>query len=770
MRVLGCVLFVFGLLLSGCSRPAKCPVGRVDLEVLLSRMTNLNSFAETPLGDSFLESSYDRSGGNCDWATYYGKEQPNGRVTIFKADNPGYISRIWIASYYAKRWLFFFDGEETPRINLAQEELFGEKFPFAPPLAGQSGGGRYSLVPIPFSKSLRIEIEPNNQKPGSRNYFHINHTRLNLTPDAVESFPKTLSAAQSNLVEAVNRYSAGVEKSQKACVRKNLAGATSKALAPWEAVTFWEDAGEGVLESFAIKINAPSAAGVMGNELLRKLRLQLFWDGESQPSVDVPLGDFFCNSFYLRSFASMPLAYVDGAFVCRFPMPYKKGARCVLKNTSGIPVSISIGTQGNRNDTGGLHRKFHAVWHASNTSGHPFQMLKTSGSGHYVGCFLTAIGQDGSWTILEGDEFLRPDPETQPPQLGTGLEDYFNGAYYYTSLFDLPLHGLIEKGAMRTDQYRFHLLEAVPFEKSFEAGIEFGDRNHAQGYMSSVLYWYADQATAVPLSVSESHLLIRPPDRFELPGLLSQLFLLERDGLYADAAVRMDFFARRHIRQPWRDLLKVRALGYREKTEGFEAVRAEYEAFTQSAYPPAAQAARDHLWLKEDPAHALLGIHALGKYNLLLDGKSVANGLGKGELKVHRLSLEKGDYQWDVTLQPTRQGSFFSLCLRTQAGDITSAGEWDLVSLDPLPGRKPPEEFIGKVVLPNMTVWAFEPNAYVGMQSPFMGINLWSFWDSKPLAKKIELRKSWSLGEQLQPQRAPEQERTEEELKAHGIN
>jgi hypothetical protein len=93
-----------------------------------------------------------------------------------------------------------------------------------------------------------------------------------------------------------------------------------------------------------------------------------------------------------------------------------------------------------------------------------------------------------------------------------------------------------------------------------------------------------------------------------------------------------------------------------------------------------------------------------------------------------------------------------------------------LVDLEPLPGRKPPEEFVGKIVLPNMTVWAFEPNAYIDMQSPAIGINLWSFWDSKPLAKKIKLRKSWSLGEQPQTQRAPEQERTEEDLKAQGIN
>jgi hypothetical protein len=452
-------------------------------------------------------------------------------------------------------------------------------------------------------------------------------------------------------------------------------------------------------------------------------------------------------------------------------MPYQKGARCILENRSGIPVSVSIGAQGNRVSTEGLQCKFHAGWRASSTSGVPFQMIQTEGSGHYVGCFLSAIGQDGSWNILEGDEFLKPDPGRQAPQLGTGLEDYFNGAYYYTSLFDLPLHGLIEKGAMRTDQYRFHLLDAVSFKKSFEAGIEFGDRNQASGYMSSVAYWYADRASSAALLEKQAALLARPADRFELPGIMAQLFLLEREGLYEDAAARTDFFAQRYRAQPWGDIFKVRALACREKTTSFLAVKASYEALIHSASPAAAQAARDRLWLNEDTSNALLGIHALGKYRLLQDGQLVAEGEGRNDLRVLRIPVTSGEHTWDVELTPIRQGSFFSLCLRTQKGDVTSAGEWNLLDVTEVPGRPHSEKFEGNEVLPNMTIWAFEPNAYVGMQSPAMGINLWSFWDSRPLVQRVRLTKKWRMGEGL-PAMLPknEQERTAEELRAHAIN
>jgi len=768
MRLLGWCA-VLGLLLAGCGKQPSCPVDHVDMDLLLSRMTNVNTFAETPLGQSFLESSYDRTGANQDWYVYT-QAEPNGRVKVFEAEGPGYVSRIWIATFAVKRWFFFFDGETEPRLVLDKDDLFGGAFPFVEPLAGMSGGGRYCMVPIPFSKSLRIEMEPKYLKPTNRNYIHINYTLLNLKSSAVDSFPKHLSTAQSNQVAAVNAVLDENRAELSAEVTGILVHAESTAVPAGQSAAFWEDDGIGLLESFCIRIDSPTEAEAMTRQLLRKLRLQMYWDGSAEPSVDVPLGDFFCNPFYFREFSSLPLGRVDGVFVCRFPMPYQSGARCVLVNTSQYPVSVSMGASGDRESDSGLRRKFHAVWNASSQSGYPLQMLKTTGAGHYVGCFLTAIGQDGSWTILEGDEFLRPDPGKQPPQLGTGLEDYFNGAYYYTSLFDLPFHGLIEKGAMRTDQYRLHMLDAVPFEKSFEAGIEFGDRNQAKGYMSSVAYWYADTATAMPLAPDREPLLERPADRFELHGLMAQLFMLERAGLYADAASRMEYYAMRYQQQPWVDLLKVRALGYRERSEGFEAVKSGYLALASSSFPAAAQAAKDRLWLEEDTNHALLGIHALAKYTLLLDGNPVAQGQGTGSLEVHRLTVEPGAHSWQVVLEPTSQGSFFSLCLRTSYGDITSAGEWEAVNVVELAGRAQPEEFDGKDVLPNMTLWAFEPNGYVGMQSPAMGIKLWSFWDSKPLVRKVELKKAWVLGEAATAPAETEQERDEEELRAHAID
>ncbi|MBT3192189.1 MAG: DUF2961 domain-containing protein [Verrucomicrobia bacterium] len=733
-------------------------------------MTNINAIAERPLGNSFLESSYDRTGGNADWSVWR-KADANGRITLLDTDGPGYVSRAWIASFSAKRWLFFFDGEEKPRLSLTQKELFGERFPFVPPLAGKSGGGKYSLVPIPFEKHLRIEVNPKQLNPNDRNYFQINYTLLDADAEC-QSWPAALSAESSNAVVATCEALQADETDLSGVARACLQDAESTMLPPGASVSVLDAREAGVVTGMAIRLDSPVPSLVLRDELLRKLRLKMWWDGKKVPSVDVPLGDFFCNPFYTRSFASRFLGRVGGAFVCRIPMPYRQGARIEVVNDSSVSVGLTahalVGEA-----VGSLQRLFHANWRASTRSGSPLAMTESRGPGHYVGCFLTAIGQDGSWNILEGDERLLPDPGVQPVQHGTGLEDYFSGAYYYTSLFDLSFHGLIEKGAMRTDQYRLHLLDAVDFEDAFSMDIEFGDGNRARGYMSSVAYWYADSPQDCTLPKAQMGLLDRPADRFELPGFMAMLFTLEREGLWEDAAIRCDYMATRHAAQPWVDLLRLRAVACRERTEGFESVRDEYEQLTKSSFPAAARQAQDLLWAHEVDTHALLGLHMRGKYTVWIDGIKIATGSSQARLDVRRLDLKPGRHSWEVDFEPTTQGSIISMCLRTKWGDIISDGDWEIVDMDPLPGRKPPESFAGASPLPNMTVWQFEPNGFPAMQSGAQTIPVWSFWDSRPKAKRVRLRQFWTNGPSVATRAADPRylpERSAEEQRAHAID
>ncbi len=773
-------LFMIAVLaLVGCQSRQRYSVESVDFQSLLERMANVAEFAQPPLGKSFLESSYDRTGGNADWMKWTSASQnAAGRIVLLDVDGPGYVSRIWIASFKAKRWLFFFDGEAEPRLSLTQAEIFNindeNRWPFIEPLAGVSGGGKYSLVPIAFEKHLRIEIEPEAVDPTHRNYVQINYTLVDSdVVQSVSSWPKQFSVDDSNTVAnacaTLSDRETQMTRVRDAC----FASGKDVEIAPGESVVLFDEQGAGCINAFAVKFTAVSGDAVQNADLLRKLRLKMWWEGAKYPSVDVPIGDFFFNPFYCRSYASYWLANLDGSYVSRIPMPYRKKAIGKIFNNSSYPVVIKMGVQVSEEGVCENQRLFHAKWSASATSGRPFLMASTSGSGHYVGCFLTAIGQDGSWNILEGDEYLSPDKGKQPVQYGTGLEDYFSGAYYYRGLFELPFHGLIEKGAMRTDQYRLHALDAVGFEDDFEIGIEFGDGNRSQGYMSSVVYWYADKPQDASLNASLEPLLGRPKDRFELAGFMAQLFTLERGGIWKDAGLRCEYMAARFARQPWSDLLRIRALAYRERLEGIDAVRDAYAQFIKSKFPPAARQASDLLWRHEKDTHALLGMHMRGKYTLFIDGAEVASGNSRAKLDVLRLDVSAGKHVWEVEFEPTMQGSLFSLCLRTQWGDITSEGDWEIVDAEPLPGRKVPDAFVGSMGLPNMSVWQFEPNAYPGMQCGRQGVELWKFWDGRPLVKRIRLRQAWTNDPEVvssAPVNMELPERTEDELKAHTVD
>src|SRR5450432_453573 len=77
-------------------------------------------------------------------------------------------------------------------------------------------------------------------------------------------------------------------------------------------------------------------------EMLRALRLDMYWDGAATPAVSVPLGDFF-GAILGRAvpFESELIADPEGrSFNCYIPMPFRKGARITLKNEASRDVDL----------------------------------------------------------------------------------------------------------------------------------------------------------------------------------------------------------------------------------------------------------------------------------------------------------------------------------------------------------------------------------------------------------------------------------------------
>ncbi len=270
-------------------------------------------------------------------------------------------------------------------------------------------------------------------------------------------------------------------------------------------------------------------------EYLRKIVLRMFWDGEKNPSVETPLGDFFGVGHALANyFVSLPLNMIrpkgrgtQAGMNCFFPMPFSNGAKIEVENQCDVPLDALfyyIDYEEYKRLEGDYGR-FHCQWRRENptkavkwpkkkgellsnstnekniTGDDNYVMLDAKGRGHYVGCVLHvdnigAFTQNYNW-FGEGDDMIFIDGEKWPPSLhGTGTEDYFCSAWGYgCGEYSAPYHGISLAGdpiesSGKWSQYRFHIEDPVHFKKSIRVTIEHGHANNQSNDYSSTAYWY----------------------------------------------------------------------------------------------------------------------------------------------------------------------------------------------------------------------------------------------------------------------------------------
>ena len=266
---------------------------------------------------------------------------------------------------------------------------------------------------------------------------------------------------------------------------------------------------------------------------LRKVLLHAWWDGEAEPSVAVPLGDFFgLGHGLLRNFVSLPLQMSPESgrgFNCWFPMPFQTRARFAVTNEAEAALNlyyyIDYETYPPATTLEGYGR-FHAQWRRENptagwadpslrddperlreawatantTGADNYVILEAEGQGHYVGCHLDIdcfSRQANDW-YGEGDDMIFIDGEPWPPALhGTGTEDYFNTAFCPTQEYSAPYHGLILyqgtddwKWRGKNTLYRYHIEDPIFFERSIRVTIEHGHANKLSNDYTSTAYWY----------------------------------------------------------------------------------------------------------------------------------------------------------------------------------------------------------------------------------------------------------------------------------------
>jgi D-arabinan exo alpha-(1,3)/(1,5)-arabinofuranosidase (non-reducing end) len=257
--------------------------------------------------------------------------------------------------------------------------------------------------------------------------------------------------------------------------------------------------------------------------------LRIYWDGETEPSVECPVGDFFaCGWGQYAQISSLPICVNPGsAFNCYWEMPFRKGFKVTIENIGAKPRAGEAPTANQftvyyqinytLTDVPDDAAYFHAQFRRVNPL--PYKDVYTivdgvKGWGHYVGTYLAwGVHNNGWWG--EGEIKFYLDGDSKFPTIaGTGTEDYFCGSYDFDAKapdgsvqyheFTTPYTGLpqVIRGdghyqvMQRFGLYRWHIMDPIRFEKNLKVTIQAlgwqsgGRYLPLQDDIASVAFWY----------------------------------------------------------------------------------------------------------------------------------------------------------------------------------------------------------------------------------------------------------------------------------------
>jgi len=263
--------------------------------------------------------------------------------------------------------------------------------------------------------------------------------------------------------------------------------------------------------------------------------VRIYWDDQATPSVEVPIGDFFCCGFgcddgknhtgaNFRQLSSLAVCVNPGsAFNCYWEMPFRSRCRITIENIQpadpkdALRGSMSLFYQINYCLTAveADCAYFHAQFRRTNPTvpGTDHVLLdQVRGQGHYIGTYIAwGVHNNGWWG--EGEiKFFMDGDTTSPTICGTGTEDYFCGSYNFDvgkehggyREFSTPYAGMhqvlkpdgLYQSSQRFGLYRWHIMDPVRFDTDLRVTIQaLGWRSGGrylplQDDVASTAFWY----------------------------------------------------------------------------------------------------------------------------------------------------------------------------------------------------------------------------------------------------------------------------------------
>lgn len=285
--------------------------------------------------------------------------------------------------------------------------------------------------------------------------------------------------------------------------------------------------GTGVIQHIWITVDNKTSEGDCF--VLRDVIMRMYWDGEENPSVEVPLGDFFCCGFGQECIVNSAVITVvpSRGLNSYFAMPFHKHARITIENQhkNSIPAFFYQIDYCLYDSLPEDTAYFHAQWRrqAITEIGKDYVILdNVKGSGHYVGTYLGLSTLQRYWWGEGEVKFYIDGDEEYPTICGTGMEDYFGGSWsfasnengriveqnYSTPYLGYPFysrHDSLVWNQYHNDDcppmrgfYRWHIPDPVFFEENLKVtvqqiGVSHNGLFERQDDLSSVAYWYQSE-------------------------------------------------------------------------------------------------------------------------------------------------------------------------------------------------------------------------------------------------------------------------------------
>ncbi|UCD53525.1 MAG: DUF2961 domain-containing protein [Phycisphaerales bacterium] len=247
-----------------------------------------------------------------------------------------------------------------------------------------------------------------------------------------------------------------------------------------------------------------------GNNRLNIFRI--YWDGEKEPSVECPVGDFFACGMgqYTQVTSSAVCVNPGSGFNCYWLMPFRKGCKITMTNIDDKGMTLYYQVDYTLTHVPDDMAYFHAQFRRVNPlpDKQDYTIVDNiKGRGHYVGTYMIWGSNSPGWWGEGEIKFFMDGDQKFPTICGTGTEDYFCGSYGFVTpgtndyqIFNTPYAGMpqviLSEKQPRFGLYRWHIMDPIRFEKDLRVTIQALGWQSEGRYLplkddlSSVAYWY----------------------------------------------------------------------------------------------------------------------------------------------------------------------------------------------------------------------------------------------------------------------------------------